>query len=75
MVCQRRALEEIAVRRRGREEGGVVILDESHEGAPVPVCLSDPGQGSSKDDTGAHGNDDDDSLQAPRHVEGGGDGL
>ncbi|KAE8815552.1 hypothetical protein D1007_07018 [Hordeum vulgare] len=31
MKCQRRALEEIATHRRGREEGGGVILDESDE--------------------------------------------
>ncbi|KAE8793850.1 SEC12-like protein 2 [Hordeum vulgare] len=31
MERQRRALEEIAARRSGREEGGVIILDESDE--------------------------------------------
>uniref|UniRef100_A0A8I6XZD0 Uncharacterized protein n=1 Tax=Hordeum vulgare subsp. vulgare TaxID=112509 RepID=A0A8I6XZD0_HORVV len=34
MERQRRTLEEIAARRRGREEGDVVILDESDEKAP-----------------------------------------
>ena len=31
MERQRRALKEIAARRRGRDEGGVVILDDSDE--------------------------------------------
>ncbi|KAE8779539.1 Cysteine-rich receptor-like protein kinase 10 [Hordeum vulgare] len=65
MERQRRALEEIAARRCGREEGGVVILDESDEEASMPsnpVRHGDPGQGCSKDGGGAgdngNGNDD-----------------
>ncbi|KAE8779431.1 Cysteine-rich receptor-like protein kinase 10 [Hordeum vulgare] len=49
-------MEETFARRRGREEGGVVILDESDEEAPTPsnlVLLGDPGQGCSKDSGGA----------------------
>ncbi|KAE8800915.1 Cysteine-rich receptor-like protein kinase 10 [Hordeum vulgare] len=49
---QRRALEEIAARRRGRKEGSLVILDDSDKEASVPsnnVRHSDTGQGCSKD--------------------------
>ncbi|KAE8806339.1 Ethylene receptor 1 [Hordeum vulgare] len=59
MERQCRALEEIFARRRGREEGGIVILDESDEEASAPVRLGDPGQGSSKDDAPVGGNGDD----------------
>ncbi|KAE8778194.1 hypothetical protein D1007_48899 [Hordeum vulgare] len=59
MERRRRALEEIAARLRTREEGGVVIFDESDEEVPVPVRLGDPGQGSSKDGAGAGNNNDD----------------
>ncbi|KAE8770989.1 Homeobox protein KNOX3 [Hordeum vulgare] len=43
-----RVLEEMAARRRGHEEGGVVILNESDEeatGTSNPVRHGDPGQG------------------------------
>ena len=33
---QRRALQEIAARRRGRDEGGVVVLDNNNDDAPLP---------------------------------------
>ena len=36
MECQRRAFEEIVAQRRGREEGGVVVLDSDDEDAPGP---------------------------------------
>ena len=45
----RRALAEIAARRRGRDEGGVIVLEDSDDNAPSPanpVRLGDPGQGS-----------------------------
>ncbi|KAI4995623.1 hypothetical protein ZWY2020_035526 [Hordeum vulgare] len=48
------ALEEIAARRRGCEEGDIVILDDSDKEAPGssnPVCHGDSGQGCSKDET------------------------
>ncbi|KAE8802283.1 Cysteine-rich receptor-like protein kinase 10 [Hordeum vulgare] len=56
------ALEEIAARRRGRDEGIIVILDESGEEAPAlsnPIRLGDLGQGCSKDGGGVGDNDDD----------------
>ncbi|KAE8790993.1 Cysteine-rich receptor-like protein kinase 10 [Hordeum vulgare] len=59
MEWQGRTLEEIASRRRGREEGNIVILDERDEEAPPPIRLGDPGQGSSKDGAPAGGNGDD----------------
>ncbi|KAE8801931.1 putative WRKY transcription factor 35 [Hordeum vulgare] len=61
MESQRRALEEIATRRRGRKEGVIVILDEGDEeaGPSNPVRHGDPGQGCSKDGGGASDNDDD----------------
>ena len=62
MERQCRALEEIATRLRGREEGVIVILDESGEEAPAlsnPICLGDPGQGFSKNGSGVGGNSDD----------------
>ncbi|KAE8793060.1 Cysteine-rich receptor-like protein kinase 10 [Hordeum vulgare] len=43
---QRRALEGIAARLHGREEGDVIILDNSDEEAPEssnPVCHANPG--------------------------------
>ena len=46
MERQRCALEEIVARRCGREEGGIVILDDSDEEAPWPsnpVRHGDPG--------------------------------
>lgn len=52
MARQRRALEEIAARHLRREEGGVVILDDSNEEAPCPSNpprIGDPGQGCSRD--------------------------
>jgi hypothetical protein len=36
MECQRRALEEIVERRRGREVGGIIILSDD-EDAPLPT--------------------------------------
>ena len=64
MVRQRRALEEIAARKRGREDKlGVVILDsdddEDAPGPSNPPRVGDPGQGSSRDG-GRGGGDDDD---------------
>ncbi|KAE8813501.1 Cysteine-rich receptor-like protein kinase 10 [Hordeum vulgare] len=62
MKRQRRTLEEIAARHRGREEGGLVILDDSDEeasGPSNPVRHGDPGQACSKDGGGAGGNGDD----------------
>ena len=62
MVRQRRALEEIAARRRGREdEHDVVILDsDDDEDAPGPSNpLRQPGNGCSRD--GGHGGDDEDN--------------
>ncbi|KAE8802393.1 Cysteine-rich receptor-like protein kinase 10 [Hordeum vulgare] len=53
MECQCRALEEIAERRRGRDEGGVIVLSDSDEEATAPtkpIRSGDPGQGCSKDD-------------------------
>ena len=38
-----------AARRRGRDEGGVIVLEDSDDNAPSPanpVRLGDPGQGS-----------------------------
>ena len=63
MEHQRRALEEIAARRHGRDGGGVVVLEDSDDVAPLPVRLGDPGQGSSgvkkeKDDDGGGDNGD-----------------
>ena len=68
MERQRRALEEIATRRRGCDEGGLAILDDNNEEAPEPsnpVRHGDPGQGCSKDGDGVQdddgGGDDDGS--------------
>uniref|UniRef100_R7WA37 ABC transporter domain-containing protein n=1 Tax=Aegilops tauschii TaxID=37682 RepID=R7WA37_AEGTA len=55
MERQRRALEEIAAWRRGRDEGGVIVLKDSDEEAPPPtnpVRQGDPGQGCNKDGGG-----------------------
>ncbi|KAE8773547.1 hypothetical protein D1007_54236 [Hordeum vulgare] len=55
--------EEIAARRRGREEVGVVILDGGDKeatGPPNPVCHGDPGQWYRKDGGGVQDDDDDD---------------
>ncbi|KAE8771902.1 putative WRKY transcription factor 35 [Hordeum vulgare] len=44
---QRHALEEIAERHRGREDGGVIVLSDSDEEAVAPTpCIrsGDPGQ-------------------------------
>ncbi|KAE8786447.1 SEC12-like protein 2 [Hordeum vulgare] len=52
MEHQRLALEEIAARRRGREEGDIVIIDDNNKEAPEPpnpVIHGDPGHGCSKD--------------------------
>ncbi|KAE8774048.1 Cysteine-rich receptor-like protein kinase 10 [Hordeum vulgare] len=58
-----RALEEIAARRRGCEEGGVIVLDDSDEEAPGPsnpVRHNDPGQVCNKDGGRVQGDDDGD---------------
>ena len=65
MVRQRRALEEIAARKRGREdEDGVIVLDSDDDDAPGPSNPPrQPGEGCSRDDGGAGrggGGDDDD---------------
>ncbi|KAE8804357.1 Cysteine-rich receptor-like protein kinase 10 [Hordeum vulgare] len=63
MERQHRALEEIDARRRDREEGVVVILDDSDEegsGPSNPVRHGDRGHGCIKDGDGAHDNYDDD---------------
>ena len=63
MVRQRRALEEIAARQRGREdENGVVILDsDEDEDAPGPSNPPrQPGEGCSRDGGRGGGDDDDD---------------
>ncbi|KAE8794487.1 hypothetical protein D1007_30796 [Hordeum vulgare] len=60
MEQQRCALEEISVHHYGREEVGVVILDESDEEAPSPVRLGYPGHGSNKDGTPVDSNGHDD---------------
>ena len=63
MVRQRRALEEIAARKCGREdEHGVVILDsDDDEDAPGPSNPPrQPGEGCSRDGGGGGGGEDDD---------------
>ena len=64
MVRQRRALEEIAARKRGREdEHGVVVLDsdDDDDDAPGPSNPPrQPGEGCSRDGGGAGGGGDDD---------------
>ena len=55
MECERRALENIAERRCGRDKSGVIVLSDSDEEAPAPsnpVRLGDPEQGCSKDGGG-----------------------
>ncbi|KAE8768752.1 putative WRKY transcription factor 35 [Hordeum vulgare] len=71
MERHRRALEEIAVRCRGREEGGVIVLDDGDLETLTQttlVCNDDPGQGCSKDDAhdgdGGADDDDDDDYNA-----------
>ena len=62
MVRQRRALEEIEARKRGREdEHAVVILDsDDDEDAPGPSNPSrQPGKGCSRDGDRGGGGDDD----------------
>ena len=64
-VRQRRALEEIAARKRGREdEHGVVVLDsddDDDDDAPGPSTpLRQPGEGCSRDGGGVGGGADDD---------------
>ncbi|KAE8808102.1 putative WRKY transcription factor 35 [Hordeum vulgare] len=52
MELQQRTLEEIAVRRCGREEDDAIVLSDSEEGAlpqPALVRSGDPGHGYSKD--------------------------
>ena len=66
MERQHRALQEIADRRRGREVGGIVVLDDSDEEVVAPSMLfrpGDPGQGSSSSAAPKDPptNDDDDS--------------
>lgn len=63
MVWQRRALEDIEARKRGREdEHGVIILDsDDEEAAPGPSNpLRQPGEGCSRDGSGGGGDNDDD---------------
>ena len=63
MVRQRRALEEIAARKRGREdEHGVVVLDsDDDDDAPGPSNPPrQPGEGCSRDGGRGGGDDDDD---------------
>ncbi|KAE8794394.1 Cysteine-rich receptor-like protein kinase 10 [Hordeum vulgare] len=55
-------LEEIVARHRSREEGGVVVLEDSDEEASRPsnpVRHGDPGQGCSRDGGGPHDGDND----------------
>ena len=63
-VRQRRALEEIAARKRGREdEHGVVVLDsdDDDDDAPGPSNPPrQPGEGCSRDGGGGDDDDDDD---------------
>ncbi|KAE8791293.1 hypothetical protein D1007_34287 [Hordeum vulgare] len=71
MELQRRALEEIAVRHRGRVEGGVIVLDGSNEDTQAqtaPIRSDEPGQGYNNDGAqdgctqdGDDGDDDDDN--------------
>ena len=52
MERQHRALEEIAARRRGCDEGGGVVPDDSDDEVPSPakpIHQGDPGQGSTRD--------------------------
>ena len=62
MVRQCRALEEIAARKRGREdENGVVVLDSDDDDVPGPSNPPrQPGEGCSRDGGGVGGGDDDD---------------
>ena len=64
MARQGRALEEIAARCCGREEGGGVILDsdEEDEAGPssAPPRVGEPGQGCSRDGGGTQHDGDDD---------------
>jgi hypothetical protein len=53
-----------AERRRGREEGGVIVLSDSDAEAPAPtnpVRSGDPGQGCSKEGSAQDDDDDDGS--------------
>ncbi|KAE8771296.1 putative WRKY transcription factor 35 [Hordeum vulgare] len=71
MERQCRALKDIAARCRDREEGCVVILDDSDKEAPGPsnpVRHGDPGQGCSKDGGGVQDDDDDDYTNFHRHL-------
>ena len=62
MIRQRRALEEIAARKRGREdEDGVVVLDCDDDDAPGPSNPPrQPGEGCSRNGRGVGGGGDDD---------------
>ena len=62
MVRQRRALEEIAARKCGREDGdGVIVLDSDDDDAPgLSNPPRQPGEGCSRDGGGVGGGDDDD---------------
>ena len=63
MERQRRAFEEIAARRRGRDEAGVIVLKDSDDDAPPPptklVRQGAPGQVCSKDGDGVKKEEDD----------------
>ncbi|KAE8815744.1 Cysteine-rich receptor-like protein kinase 10 [Hordeum vulgare] len=64
MERKHRALEKTATRRRGREEGGIVILDDGDEEVPGPsnpIHQGDRWQGCSKDGGGMHDDDSDDN--------------
>jgi len=62
---QRWAYEEIKARRRGSDEGGIVVLDSDEKDAPEPSnppCIGDPGQWCNRDGGsagGTQGGDDD----------------
>ena len=61
---QRCALEEIAARCCGRDEEGIIMLEDSDDDTPPPakpVRQGDPGQGSSRDGRMKKEKDDDDS--------------
>ncbi|KAE8813181.1 hypothetical protein D1007_09688 [Hordeum vulgare] len=65
------ALKEIAALRRGREEGGIIVHDNTNEETPAqsnPVRSDDLGQGCNKDD-GDNDEDDDDYTAFYQHLD------
>ena len=66
---QCRALEEITARRRGRDEGGVVVLYNSDNDAPPPVRQGDFGQGSSRGDRVKEEKDNNDGGDFAKFIE------